>query len=118
MIRVLCTWILVLLAASPFTAPFSTCSVSVLLDQTASIQLPAPSGLSVHANRDKWDAFSDAFAVSPVLKKIDLAGHPQLVSVVPLNELGVRGRSVQSFSTDDGGGQPARAQVQSAVLRI
>jgi hypothetical protein len=54
-------WLLIVLAASPFTAPFSTCDVSMLL---AASQTAAPTSVSIQ-QRDSRAVFS-ASSASPI----------------------------------------------------
>src|SRR5215813_9924634 len=74
MIRVACTWILVALAASPFTAPFSSCDLTVLLGRTAVVQMApfARSGAQMTAALGSTDSSSDAYCVSPLVTRTEL----------------------------------------------
>lgn len=62
MIRLVWTWLLVVLAASPFTAPFSTCDVSALLGarQSRAVLSVAltPSCLSAACGTDETGSIS------------------------------------------------------------
>ena len=70
MIRAACTWLLIVLAASPFTAPFSTCDVSALFANRAS-SVMAPSVLPC-ANIATRSEVDDAGSISPVVARVVL----------------------------------------------
>jgi hypothetical protein len=74
MIRPACAWVLLILATSPFTPPFSTCDLGVLLGHTTYAQVTslgrAAQGI-VPINGDP-DRCSDAYGVSPVVTRIEL----------------------------------------------
>jgi hypothetical protein len=74
MIQVVCTWLLVVLAASPFTAPFSTCDLAALLGRTAGIPMApfAQSGSQVTATLGSTDLSGDAYSISPVVTRTEL----------------------------------------------
>src|SRR5262245_25725384 len=76
MVRKACAWALLLLAASPFTAPFSTCDVSMLMRD-----LPheghAPYAQVESVAQQSPDAevspvTSEAYAISPVSTRLEL----------------------------------------------
>jgi len=84
MIRSTCAWLLLLLAASPVTAPFSTCDLRVFATRAAAIQLNAPLahfGSFSAAESDRGDADS----VSPIVSRVALShdSHSS-VAVLPL----------------------------------
>src|SRR5262245_3214551 len=83
MIQVTCTWVLVMLAASPFTAPFATCDLSVLLGRTAGVHVVplAQSGAHLTATLVTTDPSSDADSVSPVVTRTDLGKNDAFRSV-------------------------------------
>jgi hypothetical protein len=85
MIRTACTWFLIVLAASPFTAPFSTCDVSVLLSSHTTggftPAVPTREEIGTCAETD------DAGSLSPVVGRVVLSRDAVLVSTdwpVPL----------------------------------
>jgi len=125
MTRVFCTWILVTLAASPFTAPFSTCSVSVLFnraanaqfDQTSLVTTSGQPSTTLAGKRNDTDAPTDALSVSPVLKKINLSDEavPSPSTAVQSSTLPSPGLSLAPF---DRSATPSAVSKQSAVLRL
>jgi hypothetical protein len=83
MIRSTCAWLLLLLAASPVTAPFSTCDLRVFVAQTASLEAAAPQfGSLSAAERDGGDAYS----ISPLVNRSALSqDSPSSVAVLRLH---------------------------------
>jgi len=84
MIRSTCAWLLLLLAASPVTAPFSTCDLRVFVTQTAAVQTGAPVqfGSLSAAERDGGDAYS----ISPLVSRTGLLpASPSSAAVLPLH---------------------------------
>jgi hypothetical protein len=77
MVRIVCTWVLIVLAASPFTAPFSTCDLSALLGRHSSAVLV----LSVAECADMADGLGtgDAGSISPVVGRVLLTREVVLV---------------------------------------
>lgn len=83
MIRTTCAWLLLALAASPFTAPFSTCDFQALVGRTAytlvtSMGQPMRGAADVPAN-------SDACGLSPIVSRVQLtrgAAHPVAAAFV------------------------------------
>jgi len=67
MIRRVVAWSLVTLALSPFTAPFSTCALSVLFSHRAPYARLVIQGLSTDASIDV-----EALSVSPVVQRTTL----------------------------------------------
>jgi len=77
MIRAACTWLLIVLAASPFTAPFSTCDVSALFASRASSVIePAVSPCADIAACSEMD---DAGSISPLVGRVVLSRDAVLV---------------------------------------
>jgi hypothetical protein len=77
MIRVVCAWMLIVLAASPFTAPFSTCDVSALLGTHTSTV--AISSVATCPEIGDCSSTSDAGSVSPLVLRIVLTRNAVLV---------------------------------------
>jgi hypothetical protein len=80
MIRAACTWLLIVLAASPFTAPFSTCDVTALLGSRAAtmtmmIAPPVLSSTNIAASSES----GDAAAISPLVGRTVLSRDAVLV---------------------------------------
>jgi hypothetical protein len=71
MIRAACTWLLIVLAASPFTAPFSTCDVGALFANRASSVI-TPSVLPC-ADIATCSETDDAGSISPVVGRVVLS---------------------------------------------
>ena len=69
MIRATCAWVLVVLAASPVTAPFSTCDLRAFFAPTSSLQVTsmAPSAMSAPLSID-----TNANSVSPIVPRLEL----------------------------------------------
>jgi len=66
MIRTACAWFLLLLAASPVTAPFSTCDLRLFAANTASIESAAAARLaSISATENDG---GDAYSLSPLTR--------------------------------------------------
>lgn len=78
MIRTACTWLIIVLAASPFTAPFSTCDVSALLGSHAQTVLIAPS-VSASPDLIAPSELGDAGSISPVVGRAVLSRDSALV---------------------------------------
>jgi hypothetical protein len=66
MARLLCAWSLLLLCASPFTAPFSTCDLAMLLAHRPHDIRTTEFGTSV------WLLTDDALGLSPEIKRVAL----------------------------------------------
>jgi hypothetical protein len=79
MIRAACTWLLIVLAASPFTAPFSTCDVSALFANRASSMI-APSVLPC-ADIATCSETDDAGSISPVVGRVVLSRNAVLMPI-------------------------------------
>jgi hypothetical protein len=86
MARTFCAWVLLLLAASPVTAPFSTCDLRLLVAHTAVGETPAPVRFgSISATEsDGVDAYSLAPLVTRCVPPPD--SHPS-VAMVPARVL-------------------------------
>jgi hypothetical protein len=115
-----CTWLLVVLAASPFTAPFSTCDVNTLLGAQSPAMMAAvvtPIVLS-SACRLAVAETGDAGSISPVVGRVVLTRDDVLIgSIWPVPVSGraaVRDRLV--FTQDPGALEDP--PVQSPVLRL
>jgi hypothetical protein len=71
MIRATCAWVLVVLAASPVTAPFSTCDLRAFFAPTSSLQMtsmaPSASAMSAPLSID-----TNANSVSPIVPRLEL----------------------------------------------
>jgi hypothetical protein len=70
MFRVVCAWALLVLAASPFTAPFSTCDVGAFLGAEGHA-LVLPSGRLVLAVATA-PVNGDALSLSPIISRVQL----------------------------------------------
>jgi hypothetical protein len=116
MIRVVCSWLLIVLALSPFTAPFSTCDVSALLENHTSTAIvpwvPASPDLTTLSSID------DAGALSPLIGRVMLSRDSVLAVIGwPVRstfDRSVRPRSVSnpdSYALQD-------PLLQSLVLRL
>jgi hypothetical protein len=73
MIRAICAWALVVLAASPVTAPFSTCDLREFFAPTSSVHLTSgvPSAAAMFA---PLAIDTDANSVSPIVPRHELPG--------------------------------------------
>ena len=73
MIRATCAWVLVVLAASPVTAPFSTCDLRAFFTPTSGVHatsaMPSASAMSAPLSID-----TNANSVSPVVPRHQLLG--------------------------------------------
>ena len=71
MIQVICAWVLVVLAASPVTAPFSTCDLRALFPPTSSFHVASavPSAAAMSA---PFAIDTDANSVSPIVPRHEL----------------------------------------------
>jgi hypothetical protein len=68
MTRTVCAWVLLLLAASPVTAPFATCDLRLLAAHTASAEVPASVQFgSISATESDG---VDAYSLSPLVTRI------------------------------------------------
>jgi hypothetical protein len=79
MIRTCCAWLLVVLAASPFTTPFATCDLGALIDGTPSMQIAALCP-SIHHAGAATDC--DAASIAPVMARIEIARNSALAALV------------------------------------
>jgi hypothetical protein len=82
MIRAICAWVLVVLATSPVTAPFSSCDLRAFLAPTSSVSVPSifPStAMSAPLSID-----GDANSLSPVVPRHELSGGDSGVLVMLL----------------------------------
>jgi hypothetical protein len=77
MIRTACTWLLIVLAASPFTAPFSTCDLSALLGSRPSTVLVMH--VAGCADIAACTESSDAGSLSPLVGRVVLTRDSILV---------------------------------------
>lgn len=80
MIRIICAWALLLLAASPFTAPFSTCDVGALVGNPSHIL--ALSFTQTAHSLGVLPSNRDANGVAPTVTRTQLR---QDVAVAPLD---------------------------------
>ena len=73
MIRATCAWVLVVLAASPVTAPFSTCDLRALFPPTSSVHVTSavPSAAAMSA---PFAIDTDANGVSPIVPRHEMPG--------------------------------------------
>jgi len=88
MIRTTCAWVLLILAASPFTAPFSTCDLAALLGRAASVRVTSVGQAAqcvpdAHAN-------TDATGICPVVSRTELTREPAQGASVPVDVDGER----------------------------
>jgi len=68
MIRTACAWVLVLLAASPVTAPFSSCDLRLLLmAHGARLEAPAFEGMRALSGAER--SGGDAYSLSPLVDR-------------------------------------------------
>jgi hypothetical protein len=116
MIRAACTWLLIVLAASPFTAPFSTCDASALFANRApSVIAPSVLPCAHIATRSETD---DAGSISPVVGRVVLSRDVVLVltdwPVPPTSDALERSPSASIHY----GSALADAPVQSIALRL
>jgi hypothetical protein len=81
MIRTTCAWVLLLLAASPVTAPFSTCDLRLFTAHTASVQPAVARFASISATESDG---GDAYSVSPLTRSVLPADSPSSVAVFPV----------------------------------
>lgn len=115
MIRNACTWLLIVLAASPFTAPFSTCDVSALFANRASV---IASSVLPCANIETRSEMDDAGSIAPLVGRVVLLRDVVLMlanwPVPPASDPLERSlsTSIQYGRALDG------APVQSLVLRL
>jgi hypothetical protein len=72
MIRTVCAWVLVVLAASPVTAPFSTCDLRAFLAPTSSVQVASTFPSAAVSRPLSFDV--DANSVSPIVPRHELPG--------------------------------------------
>jgi hypothetical protein len=116
MIRATCAWALLLLAASPFTAPYSTCDLRAFFVELKPAQVlslgQAQTCIGVAS------ATSDADAVSPVVARTQLqrdAALPLIESPVPrrINHVGFR-----RLPPADLNRSPHHTTSQPTVLRL
>jgi len=116
MIRAAYTWLLIVLAASPFTAPFSTCDVSVLFANRASSVI-APSVLPF-ADIATCSETDDAGSISPVIGRVVLSRDVVLMltdwPVPPISDALER----SPYASIQYGRALADAPVQSLALRL
>src|SRR4051812_22439676 len=77
-IRIACAWLLLLLAASPFTAPYATCDLSLLIGQPVRQQI-VQLGASIQHVAARVD--QDAFSISPVTARVQFTPKPAAVMV-------------------------------------
>ena len=114
MIRAACTWLLIVLAASPFTAPFSTCDVSALFANHASISVSVLPCADI-ATRSETD---DAGSISPVVGRVVLSRDAVLMltdwPIPPASDT----REVSRPAPIQYGRALDDAPVQSLVLRL
>src|SRR5216683_4796115 len=85
MMRIVCAWSLLLLAASPFTAPFATCDLGALLGHIEQIIPPGQSLwciAGVRAGSDAYLANTDAYSISPLTTRTELAREPAFTLTV------------------------------------
>jgi hypothetical protein len=115
MMRSVLAWSLLLLAASPFTAPYSTCDLGVLLGHATYAQMiPArPAGRIAAASAD-----SDAYSVSPVVTRIELAREPALATAIFRIRALNRGRAPSVHSPRDVNLSPHEPSGQPITLRL
>jgi len=114
MIRSTCAWVLLVLATSPVTAPFSTCDLRVFLARTAAVQSVAPQfGSLVAAEREAGDAYS----ISPLVSRSALSKDSPSSAVVPVPV--VRPRIVVRMSVPlDVSRSPHESPASTPVLRV
>src|SRR5215468_1174103 len=67
MIRTTCAWVLVLLAASPVTAPFSSCDLRLLMAHGARLEAPAFEGMRSLSGAEHGGG--DAYSLSPLVDR-------------------------------------------------
>jgi hypothetical protein len=79
MIRHACTWLLIVLAASPFTAPFSTCDARALLGSHASMALVMARAMSSCVDIVAASESGDAASISPIVERVVLSRDAALV---------------------------------------
>jgi hypothetical protein len=77
MIRAACSWVLIVLAASPFTAPFAACNINALLGHHAAMAI----ALSVSSSADiaPCSEIPDVESLSPLVGRIVLSRDSALV---------------------------------------
>jgi len=117
MYRTLCAWCLVLLALSPFTAPFSTCDLLKLFTHEAQ-PLRAVKLIGSYA----VESTSDALAVSPITERIQLTSPFVLDDRSPLPPFVVRVVAIASALTraapDESGFSPQSYFAELTVLQL
>src|SRR5215831_7969100 len=116
MTRTVCAWVLLLLAASPVTAPFSTCDLRLLTARTATVDVPAPVRFgSISATEsDGVDAYSLSPLVTRSVPRPD--SHPS-VAVAPARGLRPAGISDRHRPRDINR-SPHESSPSSTVLRL
>jgi hypothetical protein len=107
---------LVVLAASPVTAPFSTCDLGTLLGCVPTLLASAgTTALSVAAAPTNGDAYS----ISPVLVRIELRHQPAAAAItVPDPRHGSRLAPISRRSFRDLDRSPRDPSQQITVLRL
>jgi hypothetical protein len=116
MIRATCAWALVLLSASPFTAPFSTCDLGAFLSATKSAQLLPlkQSSLRLAAKLET----SDADALSPVVARVQLDKETALTSSGFFVVRRINQRGFKRVPRDDVNRRPHDLSTQPTILRV
>jgi hypothetical protein len=107
----------VALAASPFTAPFSTCDLTVLLGRTAGVQMApvAQSGSHVlTATLENSDSSSDAYSISPLVTRTEL-GRKMTFKAAPLS---CASGCIATGAVLDANQSRCGLSTQAAVLRL
>jgi hypothetical protein len=81
MIRTACAWVLLLLAASPVTAPFSSCDLRLFTMSTTGIQSTAVARFaSISATESDG---GDAYSLSPIVTRIVMPDDSPSVTAPP-----------------------------------
>jgi len=116
MLRRVCALMLVVLAASPFTAPFSTCDLGTLCGcAPAQLASAGTVAFSVAAAPSNVDAYS----ISPVLVRIELRRQPAAAAIrVPDPREGNRRAAASRRSFRDLARSPHGLPQQLTVLRL